>query len=227
MHDVARRGARNRTNPFQAGASQFRIVRGRARHRGASSRSSSGGRSVHRHRERLRKERRSGEIVRWKTFLADARCLPFTGRMEAAVSIGRATTLRVSKARTGRIARSVTERHTGRPHGRTSGRKRPRGRSEERMPDGRKPIRSSRPGSAWGAVKRAMHLHARSAKARRARVVAERRSSLAGHTSVDSFHARVDRFGYPFRRCRWQTPVACTSGRVVQIAKAVWTALRC
>jgi hypothetical protein len=68
---------------------------------GASSRSSSGGRSVHRHRERLRKERRSGEIVRWKTFLADARRSPFTGWAEAAVSIGRATTLRVSKTRRG------------------------------------------------------------------------------------------------------------------------------
>jgi hypothetical protein len=99
---------------------------------------------MHRHRERLRKERRSGEIVRWKTFLADARCLPFTGQVEAAVSIGRATTLRVSKDARGRIERLVTGRHTGRPHGRTSGRKRPRGRSEERMPDGRKP--SDRPG---------------------------------------------------------------------------------
>jgi predicted alpha/beta-hydrolase family hydrolase len=37
----------------------------------------------------------------------------------------------------------------------------------------------------------------------------------------------VDRFGYPFRRCRWQTPVARTSGRVVPMAKAVGTALRC
>jgi hypothetical protein len=142
-----------------------------------TARSSSGGREVEWHRERLRKERRSGEIVRWKTFLIDARCSPFTGRVEAAVSIGRTTTLRVSKDARGRIERSVTERHTGRPHGRTTGRKRPRGRSEERMPDGRKPSRSSRPGSAWGAVKRAMHLHARSAKARRAWVVAERRSS--------------------------------------------------
>jgi len=53
--------------------------------------------------------------------------------------------------------------------------------------------RSPRPGSAWGAVKRAMHLHARSAKARRAWAVAERRSSSAGRGSIEIDSSTLDR----------------------------------
>jgi len=110
VHDVARRSARNRTNPFKAGASRFRIVRGRVRHPAhgpivvrrsvdaSASRASS--------REAPLRCHRSMEDVPDRTQAAsqdDAwkHCSPFTGRVEAAVSTGRATTLRVQKTRWG------------------------------------------------------------------------------------------------------------------------------
>jgi hypothetical protein len=73
------------------------------------------GRGV-RHRERLRKERRSGEIVRGKASWIDARRSLFTGRAEAAISAKRNDDSRSRNARPGRIVRSATGRQTGRPY---------------------------------------------------------------------------------------------------------------
>lgn len=77
---------------------------------------------------------------------------------------------------------------------------------------------SSRPRSAWGAVKHAVHP-----------ILVRRWSGGSGRAAERPFFPRiVDRsldtyrvYGCPFRWCRWQTPIACTSGRVAQIAKAV------
>lgn len=80
----------------------------------------------------------------------------------------------------------------GSASGRTSGRQRPPA-SRRSACQGDRKRRSSRPGSSWGVVKRAMHLHAsftgrapRRAKACRARTKRRKTFFAAGRDSIDS-----------------------------------------
>lgn len=114
-------------------------------------------------------------------------------------------------------------RLSGRPRDRATGRKRPRTASEERMPGESRFAKSRvnvspRLESAWGAVKRAMHPSAQPAMAGRA-CGGRRKAIVQQRIELRSRRSRGRQSGCPFRRCRWQTPVARTSGRVVPFAK--------
>lgn len=114
-------------------------------------------------------------------------------------------------------------RLSGRPRDRATGRQRPRTASEERMPGESRCAKhrgkaSPRLENAWGAVKRAMHPSARTTKV----VLAcggRRKAIVQQRIELRSRRSRGRQSGCPFRRCRWQTPVARTSGRVVPFAK--------
>jgi hypothetical protein len=164
-----------------------------------------------------------------------ARCLPFTGWVKSG-GLGRA----VDDSKGSRLSRasgggaSIERRRgrlSGRPRDRATGRERPRTASEERMPGESRSAKdrvkvSPRLESAWGAVKRAMHPSAQPAKVGWA-CGGRRKTIVQQRIELRSRRPRGRLRGCPFRRCRWQTPVARTSGRVVPMAKAVGTALRC
>lgn len=73
----------------------------------------------------LRKESRRGEIVRRKALPIDTCPLAFTREKAAAISVRRGVDSTPEIPRWGRIARRATERQTGRPLVRDSGRTRP------------------------------------------------------------------------------------------------------
>jgi hypothetical protein len=126
VHDVARRSARNRTNPFKAGASRFRIVRGRVRHPAHGpivvrrSVDASASRASSREAP-LRCHRSMKDVPDRRALLALHGAGGGGGLDRSSDDSSR------SKDAVGRIERRVTERQTGRPHGGTTGRQRPRG----------------------------------------------------------------------------------------------------
>lgn len=121
-------------------------------------------------------------------------------------------------------------RLSGRPRDRATGRQRPRTASEERMPGESRFAKnrvnvSPRLENAWGAVKRAMHPSARPTKVGWA-CGGRRKTVVQQRIELRSRRSRGRQSGCPFRRCRWQTPVARTSGRVVPFAKVGGTTSR-
>lgn len=129
----------------------------------------------------------------------------------------------IEKSRGGASIERRRGRLSGRPRDRATGRQRPRTASEERMPGesrfAKNRVKASpRLESAWGAVKRAMHPSAQPAKAGWA-CGGRRKAIVQQRIELRSRRSRGRQSGCPFRRCRWQTPVARTSGRVVPFAK--------
>lgn len=159
---------------------------------------------------------RSDAIVRWNTPPIDARCPLFTKRAEAAISAARATTLRVQHTRRGAsFGRRRDVRRVGLSAARREDNARVRGwwiaclamdiptiaPTLKRM--GRREARhSSARGSSRGVARLDVRRHAERVAdaARRPRLQVVNRS----------IRSPVERFGCPFRRYRWQTPVACT-----------------
>jgi hypothetical protein len=158
------------------------------------------------------------------------RASPFSRkRVAAAVSVARPTTLRARRTK-GRIVRAATERQTGRPR---VARREDNARAHAREAHARRSEPPIVPIQKRMGRREARHSSARGFRATRfdVRRHAEREVetsqdalSPADRNSFEIVHASGS-IGCPFRRYRWQTPIARTSGRVARIAKAVRAAL--
>lgn len=124
----------------------------------------------------LRKEITVGEIVRWKAFPIDTCSHAFTRRRAAAISVRRRRRLHPETSAVGAHRASGDGASDGSASRLRFGKNTPERTTEERMP--RRSTRPSRPGSAWGAVKHAVHSFAPfRAKARGHRRSVERRAA--------------------------------------------------